>query len=110
MTVVHIVQFRFKDGTSPEAVSEACAHMCSLKETCVHPQSNKPYITSLTGGKDNSPEGLQEGIQYAFVAHFATIEDRDYYVKTDPVHQNFIKTNGPLIEKAIVVDYTMGEF
>ena len=87
MTVVHIVQFRFKDGTSPEAVSkvsclgcrslvlffhgrahtnanlayavQACAHILSLKETCMHPQSNKPYITSLTGGKDNSPEGLQ---------------------------------------------------
>lgn len=42
--------------------------------------------------------------------HFETPEDRDYYVKTDPVHQNFVKTNGPLIEKAIVVDYTVGEF
>ncbi|KAK8099713.1 uncharacterized protein PG998_012954 [Apiospora kogelbergensis] len=73
MTVVHIVQFRFKDGTSPEAVSK-------------------------------------DGIQYAFVMHFETPEDRDYYVKTDPVHQNFVKTNGPLIEKAIVVDYTVGEF
>ncbi|KAK7906487.1 hypothetical protein PG985_016224 [Apiospora marii] len=110
MTVVHIVQFRFKDGTSAEAVSQACAHMLSLKETCLHAQSNKPYITALTGGKDNSPEGLQNGIQYAFVVHFATTEDRDYYVKTDPVHQEFIKANGPLIEKAIVVDYTMGEF
>lgn len=109
--------------------------MLSLKETCMHAQSNKPYITALTGGKDNSPEGLQvgvpprfpsigvlvsslaepsvvvqNGIQYAFVAHFATAEDRDYYVKTDPVHQEFVKANGPLIEKAIVVDYTMGEF
>jgi len=84
MTVVHIVQFRFKDGTSAEAVSEvsclalfiglvlmagltatqACAHMVSLKETCMHPQSNKPYITSLSGGKDNSPEGLQVGVPY----------------------------------------------
>lgn len=56
------------------------------------------------------PIVLQNGIQYAFVAQFASIEDRDYYVKNDPVHQEFIKANGPLIEKAIVVDYTMGEF
>jgi len=33
--------------------------MLALKDTCVHPGSNKPYILSLKGGKDNSIEGKQ---------------------------------------------------
>ena len=35
--------------------------------------------------------------------------DRDYYVKTDPVHQAFMKYAGSVVEKAIVIDYTVGE-
>lgn len=30
-----------------------------LKETCVNPTTGAPYIVSIKGGKDNSPEGLQ---------------------------------------------------
>lgn len=33
--------------------------MLGLKDKCIHPTSQKPYIKSFTGGKDNSPEGLQ---------------------------------------------------
>jgi hypothetical protein len=33
--------------------------MLSLKDSCLHPTSNKPYIKSIAGGLDNSPEGLQ---------------------------------------------------
>lgn len=30
-----------------------------LSSACVNPSTLKPYIKSLKGGKDNSPEGLQ---------------------------------------------------
>ncbi len=33
--------------------------MLALKELCLSPNSQYPYISSLTGGKDNSHEGLQ---------------------------------------------------
>jgi hypothetical protein len=33
--------------------------MLTLKDLCLSPNSQYPYITSLTGGKDNSHEGLQ---------------------------------------------------
>ena len=33
--------------------------MLSLKNKCIQPPNNKTYIKSTSGGKDNSPEGLQ---------------------------------------------------
>lgn len=104
--------------------------MLALGTTCLHPTTQKPYILSLTGGKDHSPEGAQvsprpaigktslaevltgsqNGITHAFTVEFGSKADRDYYVKTDPVHQAFIKYAGDVVEKAIVVDYTVGEF
>lgn len=33
--------------------------MLSLKENCLHPASQKPYIRSSIGGADNSIEGIQ---------------------------------------------------
>ncbi|KAG7412297.1 hypothetical protein Forpe1208_v008706 [Fusarium oxysporum f. sp. rapae] len=87
-----------------------CDDFLQLKNLCIHPTSNKPYITSLQGGKDNSPEGMQNGITHGFVATFESAEDRDYYVKTDPAHQAFIANVGGLLEKAIVVDFTNGVY
>lgn len=37
--------------------------MMALRTACVNPSSLQPYIKSLTGGKDNSPEGLQVSLQ-----------------------------------------------
>jgi hypothetical protein len=33
--------------------------MVALKDDCVSPTSKSAYIQSITGGKDNSKEGLQ---------------------------------------------------
>ncbi|KAI7908558.1 stress responsive A/B barrel domain-containing protein [Pyricularia oryzae] len=98
MTIKHIVLFQFKADASPEAIQEVCSSMVALKDKCLHPESQAPYIKSMSGGKDNSPENLQRS------------EDRDYYVAKDPAHQLFVKTAGQIIEKAIVVDYTIGVF
>lgn len=38
---------------------KACERMLALKDNCVHPTSQQPYIKSASGGKDNSPEGIQ---------------------------------------------------
>ncbi|KAI1083261.1 stress responsive A/B barrel domain-containing protein [Whalleya microplaca] len=107
MPVNHIVLFQFKANASPEAVDQACASMLALKETCLHPQTQKPYIKSLTGGKDNSKEGLQNGIEWGFVVEFDNLDDRDFYVSTDKAHDAFKATAGPIIEKCIVVDYNI---
>lgn len=33
--------------------------MLALRSACIHPATNEPYVKSIVGGKDNSPEGLQ---------------------------------------------------
>ncbi len=48
----------------------------------------------------------QNGMQYAFVVVFESLEDRDFYVAKDEAHQAFVKGASPIIEKAIVVDYS----
>ncbi|KAI0889180.1 stress responsive A/B barrel domain protein [Annulohypoxylon maeteangense] len=110
MAVKHLVLFQFKASASAEVVKESSLRMLGLKEGCIHPTSKKQYIKSLTGGKDNSHEGAQHGITHAFVAEFESLEDRDYYVNTDPFHQKFKAFAGPFIEKVIVVDFSEGEF
>ncbi|KAJ5745945.1 dabb-domain-containing protein [Penicillium odoratum] len=110
MSITHIVLFQFKADVDAQAINDACGRMLALKDTCLHPSSQKPYITASSGGADNSPEGAQDGITHAFVVEFANAADRDYYVKSDPVHQVFVKSLAGLIEKAQVIDYTHGIF
>jgi len=83
--------------------------MLALKSTCLHPTSQKPYVKSLLGGRDNSPEGLQKGITHAFVVEFDNEKDRDYYAKEDPVHRKFVESLGGMVN-AQVVDIRPGVF
>ncbi|KAL2819012.1 hypothetical protein BDW59DRAFT_165291 [Aspergillus cavernicola] len=108
MTITHIVLFQFKAGVSAEVVKDVCTSMLALKDNCLHPTSQKPYILSSSGGKDNSPEGIQSGITHAFVVEFASAADRDYYVEKDPAHLEFVRRFGGVLEKVQAVDYTPG--
>ncbi|GAT18654.1 hypothetical protein RIB2604_00101480 [Aspergillus luchuensis] len=48
-----------------------------------------------------SPEVIKDnGITHAFVVHFASADDRDYYVSKDPAHLAFVKSLDGIIEKA----------
>ncbi|OQE32884.1 hypothetical protein PENFLA_c001G04121 [Penicillium flavigenum] len=108
MSITHIVLFQFKSEVAAEVVRDACERMLALKDSCLHPTSQQPYIKSASGGKDNSPEGIQASncITHAFVLEFACAADRDYYVQSDPVHIAFVDTLDGLVEKAQVVDFT----
>lgn len=33
--------------------------MLALKDTCLNPETQEPYLKSVIGGKDNSLEGIQ---------------------------------------------------
>ncbi|PGH20810.1 hypothetical protein AJ80_03437 [Polytolypa hystricis UAMH7299] len=110
MGVTHIVFFQFKTGTSAETIKDVSSRMLALKDTCIHPTSQKPYITASKGGVDNSKEGLQSGITHAFVVEFSSVDDRDYYVQTDPSHQAFVKSLDGIIGKVQVIDFTAGVF
>ncbi|EHK42218.1 uncharacterized protein TrAtP1_011901 [Trichoderma atroviride] len=110
MSVIHIVLFKYKSSATAEAVQNAVSEMLALKSGCLHPTTQTTYIKALTGGINNSPENLQNGFTHAFVVEFASVEDRDYYVDKDPIHEAFKTNNGPTIEKACVLDYTVGVF
>ncbi|KAI1804319.1 stress responsive A/B barrel domain protein [Daldinia bambusicola] len=110
MAVKHLVLFAFKADAGAEIVKEGTSRMLSLKEGCIHPTSQRPYIKALTGGKDNSIEGAQDGITYAFVVEFESIEDRNYYVNKDQYHAKFKSDMVPYLEKLIIVDYSEGVF
>lgn len=98
--------------------------MLALKDTCVHPQTNKPYMKSYGGGKNNSPEGAavshtiiyqgchvnteQGGLQYGFVSEFESEEDRDYYLNKDPSHLKFVADVKEIVQDARVFDFVPG--
>jgi hypothetical protein len=110
MTINHIVLFEFKADASAEKVTETCNNFLGLRDKCLHPTSTKPYIKSVVGGKDNSPEGAQGGLTHGFVVEFESAEDRDYYVKKDPVHREFAASVGELVQQVRVLDFESGKF
>ena len=52
--------------------SQACQRMLGLKQGCLHPQTKKPYIKSLTGGKDISLDGLQVLSPQSLIFYYVT--------------------------------------
>lgn len=59
MPIIHIILFEFNPTVTPAQVEDVCKRMLALKDTCIHPTTQKPYVKSYGGGKDNSPEGHQ---------------------------------------------------
>ncbi|KAL2795703.1 hypothetical protein BJX65DRAFT_306095 [Aspergillus insuetus] len=110
MPITHIVLFQFKAEVSTERIEDVCTRMIGLKNSCIHPTTQRPYILASSGGVDNSPEGLQSGITHAFVVEFASAQDRDYYVERDPAHREFVRSLDGLLEKSQVIDYSNGSF
>ncbi|PSN68895.1 hypothetical protein BS50DRAFT_572073 [Corynespora cassiicola Philippines] len=107
---VHVVLFQFKQGTSPITIKEITSKLYALKKSCKHPSTRAPYIKSISGGKDISTEGLQDGFTHAFIMHFDTTTDRDYYVNNDPVHRDFKEAAAIVLEKTQVIDFQDGVF
>ncbi|EKG17969.1 Dimeric alpha-beta barrel [Macrophomina phaseolina MS6] len=109
MPIIHVVQFGFKPEVSKERVDEVCRRMLALKDTCIHPTTQKPYIKSGIGGRDNSPEGAQGGVTHVFISEFENEEDRKYYLEKDPSHLDFVKFVGDLVQTVRVVDFEPGK-
>ncbi|KAL2672514.1 hypothetical protein Neosp_013226 [[Neocosmospora] mangrovei] len=104
MGINRVVQFQFKPDVTNDAIDKVSSKILALKDGCLHQESKKPYIQSIQGGADNSPEGLQGGITHAFVIQFAGSEDRDYYALKDPVHLAVVDELGPMVEKVQIID------
>ncbi len=40
--------------------------MLALKDKCLHPTTNTPYVKMAMGGKENSPEGIAVSFKQFF--------------------------------------------
>ncbi|KAI1080328.1 stress responsive A/B barrel domain protein [Whalleya microplaca] len=110
MTIYHIVLFKFKSLIPSEEIEAACNRMLALGANCIHPTSQQPYVKVIGGGRDNSPEGFQDGMTHPFIFQFDNEDDRKYYLEKDPAHLAFVAGIGDIIEKHQVLDFTPGVF
>ncbi|KAF2636501.1 dabb-domain-containing protein [Massarina eburnea CBS 473.64] len=110
MAIIHIVLFGFTESATPDQVDEVCKRMMALSEKCIHPTSQKPYVKSFKGGKNNSPEGHAAPHTHGFVVEFENDEDREYYLNKDPEHLAFVKFVGGFVSSVKVLDFEPGNF
>ncbi|CAM1504537.1 Fc.00g021280.m01.CDS01 [Cosmosporella sp. VM-42] len=109
--ITHLTLLDFKHSTSAQAESDALYQMVQLKDKCIHPITTQPYIKSIRGGKNVSPQDLNAGTTHAFVIEFRSVEHRDFWVNHDPVRKEFVDRLNPLLERLpIVVDFEDGYF
>ncbi|ODQ50635.1 hypothetical protein SAICODRAFT_67460 [Saitoella complicata NRRL Y-17804] len=113
MTITHIVLFQFSSEALKDTanIQRICTAFQALKQNCLHPQTHKPYILSLTGGLNNSPEVHHSGgLTHGWVVKFENQEDRDWYVERDPAHTEFKGMLEGVVEGVRVFDYEGGVF
>ncbi|KAL7913867.1 hypothetical protein GGI35DRAFT_438815 [Trichoderma velutinum] len=110
MAIIHLVLVSFKADATPEAIADANAGLLALKDKCLHATTKTPYIKSITGGTNNSPEGHNNGLTHGFSIEFNSFDDRAYYLKEDPAHLGLVAKLVPIIEKLTVFDYEAGVF
>lgn len=106
--VRHVVLFRYKPDTTPEAKAEIKKRFLALKQLCQ--RDGKPYIVSLETGAQSSGEGVDQGLEQSFIVTFASEGDRNYYVGQpvvsdarhyDAAHQAFKDFVGPHLHEPI---------
>ncbi|KFY59675.1 hypothetical protein V496_05580 [Pseudogymnoascus sp. VKM F-4515 (FW-2607)] len=110
MPVIHILLLKFKPTTNPEAVQRLSEQVVALKDTCVHPETNKPYIILGKGGINNSPEKHSAGLTHGYILEFKDDEDRDYFLDKDPSHKAFVDAISQESDDYLVLDFTPGVY
>jgi len=97
MPVQHLALFGFKTGTSPAVIDRAFQELHRLTKVI-------PGITAFSGGPNNSPEGLADGLSHGFVMTFQDAPSRDAYLPHSE-HEKFKSFVLPHIQKVVVLDY-----
>ncbi|KIO26376.1 hypothetical protein M407DRAFT_243748 [Tulasnella calospora MUT 4182] len=110
--VVHIVQFKYKPGTSDDEKVLVADRFQELAKTCLSRVTGKPYIVSLAAGLNVTRETEHDkGYEHAFVVTFQNEADLDYYIHDDPVHGAFKAFAGPFLYADVsVFDFVDGVF
>ena len=95
--LVHVVSFKFKPDTKPEAIKEVVDAFRELKKKI-------SGVNKLEWGTNISPEKHDKGFTHVFVLSFKTAQDRDDYL-VHPDHKAFGKILGPVLADVMVMDY-----
>jgi hypothetical protein len=103
-TITHIVLFKYRPDITWTDFESHFASFTALKTKSLHPETGEPLIKSMRMGKNRSWEPFSKGMTHGFVLEFACQEDLDYYLTGEPVHLQFSKEAGPLIEDSVVID------
>lgn len=94
----HVVMFKFKDTATPaqvEAVEKAFAELPSKIDT----------ITAYEWGTSESVEGKNDGLTHCFFVTFKDKAGLESYIP-HPAHVAFKEILLPILDKALVFDYT----
>ncbi|KAL8403818.1 hypothetical protein RB594_008897 [Gaeumannomyces avenae] len=137
MPVVHVVLMAFDPAATPQETDKIVQSMLALKDKCIHPATQKPYV-STKGGVNLTSEGFavrrehrpplpntrdslppktlltrrdsQGGYSHSFIMEFETEEEYAYYNEKDPAHLELIENMSSVVSKALVVDFNPGVF
>ncbi|KAI5307547.1 hypothetical protein KEM55_008025 [Ascosphaera atra] len=112
-TVTHMLLIKVKEQQARHGETEKLLQSVhSLKDRCLHPQTQQPYMLSLRGGRNDLLDDKAAGeteidFTHGFVMEFANKTDRDYYLAGDAVHQQVKKEllGSGIVEKVRVVDF-----
>jgi hypothetical protein len=100
-TITHIVLFKYRPNISWTDFENHFHSFTSLRTKCL--RNGKPYMKSMRMGKNRSWEPFSKGMTHGFVLEFENQDDLDYYLTKDPVHLEFSRQAGPLLEDSVVV-------
>ncbi len=93
----HIVTFKFKDSAPGATVGEITRRFGLLQDSI-------PGILAYEHGVNNSPEGLNKGLDHIYQLTFESAAARDAYLP-HPAHERFVALLGDVVEDVMVVDY-----
>ncbi len=98
----HIVLFQFKSTATAEQVKGIQTAFAKL------PEQIDVIKDFECGTMDNAEVGLNNGLTHAFLVTFKDKADLEKYLP-HAAHQAFVEKVKPLLEKAVVFDYTAKE-
>ena len=95
----HIVIFHIRPEATSEQIQVFSGHFRSLKDKI-------PGIIAFEHGENNSPEGMNRGLNHVYILTFQDVAARDAYLP-HPEHRKFIELNAQmgLTDEVFVIDY-----
>ena len=95
-TTTHVVLVSWRDGEADQAEQVVRPLVAAFPQTI-------PDVLNVAEGRSSSPEGKEEGYDYALIVTFASPEARDAYLP-HPAHLPVAEAIGAHADKVVVFD------